>query len=230
MINPTDTYKVVAFCPNEVKIFSFGDNVWKSIQCFPIIPLYHVVVVRYQHQRVNEGVYLSGTINWLAIFNCEYMVDIDVPEMDQFVIISLNLNIETYRRLLPPNIEDVPYFLPTISVLRDHLCFSYHINTTHFSIWMMMEFGVQESWTQFLTISYADLQIDYESCRYGFDYLLHPLCLSEDDDTIILSNSYEEQAFLYNWRENRVGKTRITNSVLWMFSPTYIESLVSTSG
>ncbi|KAI5413670.1 hypothetical protein KIW84_058007 [Lathyrus oleraceus] len=95
--------------------------------------------------------------------------------MDQFVIISLNLSTETYRRLLPPcGLVDVPSILPTISVLRDRLCFSYHIKTTHFSIWMMTEFGVQESWTQFLNISYKDLQIDYESRRYNYDYRLHP--------------------------------------------------------
>ncbi|XP_058739600.1 F-box/kelch-repeat protein At3g23880-like [Vicia villosa] len=232
--NSTDTYKVVAFCPNEVRIFSFRDNAWKNIPCFPVVPYYRVALVRHREQRVNEGVYLNGTVNWLAIPNSKYFWGqyggyTDPPAIDQFVIISLDLGRETYNQLLlPRDLVEVPPIFPTISVLRDCLCFSYHINTTHFAIWMMTEFGVQESWTQFLNISYADLQIDYESRRYGYDYLLHPLCLSEDDDTIILANSQEEQAFLYNWRDNRVEKTRITNNVLWMFSPNYIETLVST--
>ncbi|CAK8565808.1 unnamed protein product [Lathyrus sativus] len=229
----TDTYKVVAYCPNQVKIFTFGDNVWKNIQCFPIVPFYHVAIVRHTNQRVNEGVYLNGTVNWLAIPNSEYFwrkyEAEDIPRIDQFVIVSLDLAMETYLHLLPPSgLVEVPSILPTIAVLRDCLCFSYHIESTHFVIWMMMEFGDQESWTQFLKISYDDLQIDYDSRRYNYDYMMYPLCLSEDGETIVLANSHEEQAFLYNWRDNRVEKTRITNNVLWMFSLNYIESLVTT--
>ncbi|KAI5408899.1 F-box/kelch-repeat protein At3g23880 [Lathyrus oleraceus] len=227
----TYTYKVVAFCPNQVKIFTFGDNVWKNIQCFPIVPFYHVTLVRHRHQRVNEGVYLNGTVNWLAIPNSEYFWsdDEDIPKIDQFVIVLLDLATETYLQLLPPSgLDEVPSILPTIAVLRDCLCFSYHIESTHFVIWMMMEFGDQKSWTQFLKISYDDLQIDYDSIRYNYPYMMYPLCLSEDGETIILANSHEEQAFLYNWRDNRVEKTRITNNVLWMFSQNYIESLVTT--
>ncbi|XP_058761572.1 uncharacterized protein LOC131634963 [Vicia villosa] len=151
------------------------------------------------------------------------------PKMDQFVIISLDLSTETYRQLLPPSgLVEVPPIFPTISVLRDCLCFSYHIKTTHFAIWMMMEFGVQQSWTQFLNISCVDLQNHHEYQRFGYEYLLHPLWLSKNDGTIILASSHEEQAFLYNWRDNSVIKTRITNHVLWMFSHNYIETLVPT--
>ncbi|XP_058761576.1 F-box/kelch-repeat protein At3g23880-like [Vicia villosa] len=235
----TDTYKVVAFCPKEVKIFSFRDNVWKNIQHFPITPLYYVHMVCRRKQRVNEGVYLNGSLNWLAILNCEYFTKeylifpgIDpfvYPKVDQFVIISLDLCTETYRQLLPPSgFVEVSSILPTISVLRDCLCFSSHIKTTHFAIWMMMEFGVQQSWTQFLNINCMDLQIDHDYPRYGYEYLVHPLCLSENDGTIILASSHDEQALLYNWRDNSVEKTRITNHVLWMFSLNYIETLVST--
>ncbi|XP_058739597.1 F-box/kelch-repeat protein At3g23880-like [Vicia villosa] len=220
----TDTYKVVAFSPREVNIFSFRDNVWRNIQCFPVVPYYRVDLVRHTFQRVNEGVYLNGTINWLAVSTTKYLwqvyEDEYIPEIDQFLIISLDLGSEAYNQLLlPKGLVEAPPVLPTIAVLRDYLCFSYHFKTTHFVIWMMMEFGVQESWTQFLKISYEDLQIEYDFSQYSYQYFLHPLCLSEDGDTIILAGSQEEQAFLYNWRDNRVEKTRITN---------YIESLVST--
>ncbi|XP_058739592.1 F-box/kelch-repeat protein At3g23880-like [Vicia villosa] len=142
--NSTDTYKVVAFCPNEVRIFSYGDNVWENIQRFSVVPYFRVALVRHKEQRLNEGVYLSGTVNWLAIPNfkyfwMEYEAYQDFPAIDQFVIISLDLGTETYNQLLlPRDLVEVPPIFPTISVLRDCLCFSYPIKTTHFAIWMMM--------------------------------------------------------------------------------------------
>ncbi|PNX89760.1 F-box/kelch-repeat protein, partial [Trifolium pratense] len=41
--NSSQTYKVVAFCVeesgcNKVKVFSLGDNSWRDLQCFPLIP------------------------------------------------------------------------------------------------------------------------------------------------------------------------------------------------
>jgi len=60
-----ETYKVVAFSANTVKIFSLSDNVWRDIPSFPIVPF----DVHRIHRRplVDNGVYVSGSINWLAI-------------------------------------------------------------------------------------------------------------------------------------------------------------------
>ena len=75
------------------------------------------------------------------------------------MIISLDLGTETYTHMrLPPGFDKNHRGYPTIGVLMSYLCFSYDFNQTHFVIWRMMEFGIKESWTQFLKISYQHLK------------------------------------------------------------------------
>jgi len=112
--NSMDTYKVVALEP-EARVFSFGDNVWKSIQGFPLC------------YRLNGGVHLSGNVNWLAtrkyysgLYDCK-----NIP-VEQYVIISLDLSKETYTELLlPQGFDEVPCFEPSLCVLMYSLCFFY---------------------------------------------------------------------------------------------------------
>jgi len=156
------TYKVMAFSAKKVKVFSLGDNVWRDIPNFPIVPF--DIKAGDCRPYENIGVYVRGTINWLAIRNMTDQYEWSDITIDQFVIISLDLAKETYRQLLPPNgYVEVPPIEPSVTVLMDCLCFSHYFKGTHFFLWKMMEFGVQESWTQFLKISFQDLQIDYGS-------------------------------------------------------------------
>jgi F-box interacting protein len=237
--NLTDTYKVVAFSANKVRVFSFTDNVWRDIQNFPVIPF--DLQPRQQlncRQYNNHCVYVSGTINWLAIINkIEYeWNDITV---DRFVIVSLDLATETYRQLLPPSgFVEVPRVEPSVIVLMDCLCFSHRFKETHFVLWKMMEFGVQESWTQFLKISFYNLQIDYgisNSLAYDSQLFLLPLWSSESSNTLIMASNQEgytghdQHAILYNWRDNKVEEiTCFYNDIMWFFTNNYFESMVST--
>lgn len=92
----------------------------------------------------------------------------------------------------------------------------------------MKEFGDQESWTQFLKISYQSLPIDYNVISNS-RMVLFPLYLSENGGTLILACDEYEQGILYNLSDNRVEKTRITNKIEWFIAKDYVESLVSTS-
>jgi len=221
----TSTYKVVllnfSIRPNNtnimkittVEVFSLGDNVWRNIQNFPAIPLQVLNI----DKRVHNGVYLSGT-NWLAVSEYPFY------SVDQYVIISLDLGTETYTQMCLPQGFDELSCLPTIGVLMGFLTFSYDFKQSHFVIWNMEEFGVEESLCQFLKISYENLQINYNIRQF---YLV-PLHLSEDGDTLILASSLEDQAILYNMRKNRVERTRITISICWFSVKDYVESLAST--
>ncbi|KEH22668.1 putative F-box domain-containing protein [Medicago truncatula] len=230
-----DTYKVVAFSADEVKLFSLSDNIWRDIPNFPIVP-FDIDASRC-HPYVNNGVYVSGTINWLTIQNkTEYeWNDISI---DQFLILSLDLTTETYQHLRPPQgFVDVPPVDPAVTVLMDCLCFSHRSKETHFVLWLMMEYGVQDSWTQFLKISFQDLQIDYgisDSLDYGSQLYLYPFYLSESDNTLIMASNqqgydgYDNHAIIYNWRDKTVEQiTSVDNEILWFHTKDYVESLVS---
>ncbi|XP_058739931.1 F-box/kelch-repeat protein At3g23880-like [Vicia villosa] len=232
----TNTYKVVASrfinqLKTEVRIFSIGDDVWRNIESFPVVPLNLEYGEFYFNNYDYSGVYLSGAFNWLAINkNITNSKDIAVED---FVIVSLDLKTETYNQyLLPCGFDEVPPAGPTIGVLGGYLCFSYSVKGTDFVIWQMKKFGVQDSWIQFLKISYQNLEIDYAFSDYKkYHFQLKPLLLFEDRDTLMLKSNRDARVFLYNWRDNRVQRIQITTSrtgdyLGWNCVKDYVESLV----
>lgn len=226
------TYKVVAFRvqydddlgkTSIVKVFSLGDNSWRDIQCFPVIPIYCGDGFR------NNGVYCSGTINWLALcgdFDWEHNSSIT---FEQYVILSLDLSTETYTQLLlPRGFNKVSRYHPTIAVLVDCLCFSHDFEQTHLVIWKMKDFGVHESWIQLFKISYESFFPCYHDYTMDFKrFDLLPLCLSQNCDTLILANDRDNRAFIYKCVDNRVEEIGITNKCFWGRAKDYVESLVS---
>lgn len=211
----SNTYKVVYLVPKRkyTKVYRFGDNVWRDIQNSPV-----------DHDYAIHLVIVSGTVNWLAIsrysafrYNCKAIT------IDQFVIISLDFSTETHTQLrLPGGFNEVPFVAPNLSVLNDSLCFSHDFQQTHFIIWKMMEFGVENSWNQFLKISYQSIEI-YDHLNNSSFHML-PVCLSEKSDNILLTNSLETQSILYNLRYNTVGRINKTG---WLNGWKYVESLVT---
>jgi hypothetical protein len=126
----------------------------------------------------------------------------------------------------PSGFVEVPPVEPSVTILMDCLCFSHYFKGTHFVLWKMMEFGVQESWTQFLKISFQDLQIDYCSSdwdEYAYQLFLLPLCVSKSSDTLIMASTLEgnvgngQHAILYNWRDKRVERITFNDRIWWFF-------------
>ncbi|XP_058725744.1 F-box/kelch-repeat protein At3g23880-like [Vicia villosa] len=204
--NLTDKYKVVAFRPNKVRVLTLGDNVWRNIQSFPTYP-YHYT---------NVCVYLSNSLNWFALRGIRpyYHYRRANLSVQQFVIISLNLEIETYTQFqFPQGFDQVPIVPPIVCRLMESLCFShysmeYSIECS-FVIWQMKEFGVQESWTKLL-------KFDYHNILHSVDHRvvsLLPLHVFENGDTLILARNLQ-QLICYNSRENRVVRqATFTNSI-----------------
>ncbi|PNX76989.1 F-box protein [Trifolium pratense] len=223
--NSTQTYKVAAFylemkpgCnpKSVIKVFSLGDNCWRDIQCLPVVPLYCLLDV---NNFYNDGVHLNGTINWFALRDDSIDLNSHDFALYKCVILSLDLTTETYTKLLlPRGLDKVPDYPPQLVVLMDCLCFCLDFEKTHFVIWQMKDFGVQESWLQLFKISYENFaQVN-----------LLPLYLSENGDTLVLANDKQDEAFIYNCRDNKVEKIRIANRIKWSEAKNYVESLVST--
>jgi len=226
---------------SEVRVFSLGDDVWRNIESFPVVPL-DLNFEQFNH----TGVFFNGTLNWLAVHNeipITWYGDLAVKDftVEQIVIVSLDLGTESYNQSkLPRGFDEVPPASPALGVLGDCLCFSYSYKETDFIIWQLKEFGVEESWTQFLKISYHDLQLEYDFSDRGCKYYLRfmPLFLSKDGDTLVLRSSLENEAILYNLRDNRVERTRITvhktsiddgtrSYLCWNYAKGFVESLLS---
>jgi len=128
-----------------VKVLTCGNKVWRNIQRFPVDP-YH-----YTHIR-QCGVYLSNSLIWFALRNNvrSHWKDL-ILTVDQFVIISLDLWMETYKQFqLPQSFDEVPPIAPIVCVLMECLCFFHYSNGYNFVIWQMREFGVEESWTKYM--------------------------------------------------------------------------------
>ncbi|XP_058756989.1 F-box/kelch-repeat protein At3g23880-like [Vicia villosa] len=157
-----------------------------------------------------------------------YKVTYFIPNRRGVRVLSLGHNVWRNIQNSPQDhgfklrFDEGPIINPNLRVLRDCLCFSHDFNQTHFVIWQMKEFGVEDSWTQLLKISYhSNLQIDYPFDE--FHHSLVPLCLLEKNDTLLLTYTYQRHITLYNWRDNRVK--RINQS--WPFHPkNYVECLV----
>ncbi|XP_045830708.1 uncharacterized protein LOC123922006 [Trifolium pratense] len=197
----------------DVRVLSFGDSVWRNIESFPVVPL-HVDPIVFGH----NAVFFNGTLNWLAIHNYtmeSWFTRQKYITVEQLIIVSLDLETETYNMYtLPQGFVHVPPTEPTVGVLGDSLCFSscYVYNEAVFIIWQMKKFGDQESWTQFLKISFHDLQLNYDFSNKMRKYHIYisPLFLSKDGDTLVLRSHTEEQAILYNWRDHRVEQSRVS--------------------
>ncbi|KAK7293081.1 hypothetical protein RJT34_15942 [Clitoria ternatea] len=221
--NLTRTYKAVVFCEDgetrsrEVGIYSFHQKSrWRKIKGFPDYPISTTRI------GTNDGVYLNGTINWLSVRHARSLyLDFGI-NVDEMVINSLDLGSETYKQLLlPSGFDEVPDIYPSVGVLKDCLCFSHDCKGTHFVVWVMKEFGVEVSWTQFLSIGYNDLQVDIKN----FSPLV-PVFVSKDDDVVVIAKLNETQAMLYYRRDNRVERTEIAEpSLSWNLANYSVESL-----
>lgn len=232
--NSTDTFKVVmltlksddnlvALGKTAAKVFTLGgdnnDVAWRDIQCFPV-----VVVPRNFCFAQCDTVYLNNSINWLA---CHRNNKNNLTIWTICFCLAWFEDRDIYTVLAPSILQlkaTCPFLsvsVDCLSVLRDCMCFSYDFKKTHLVIWKMDEFGVEDSWTQFLKISYMNLQIDYLP-------QLIPLCLSENVDTLIFSINQAGQAILYNWKDNRVKRIKSPNRITWSRAKAYVESLIST--
>ncbi|CAL5186968.1 unnamed protein product [Lathyrus oleraceus] len=219
--NLTAKYKVVAFSPNEVRVFTLGDNnVWRNIPNFPIYPFNLI------RSGQDGGLYVSNCLIWFADRTRLFNGHSAYLDLEQFVIISLNLGAETYAELLPPQDFDGEFlYLPNVCLLMECLCFSHHSNGNNIVIWQMRDFGVQESWTKLFNFSYPDFfqdPISYLGCCGE----LWPLYVLENGNILILANG-EGQVIRYNRRDNRIDPIRISNTRSWFYVHRYVESLVS---
>ena len=85
---------------------------------------------------------MSGTLNWLLVCKLDCTYEWDTVTVNQLVIVSLHLGIETYKQLLmPTRFDQVSKEKLGLAVLRECLCSFHDYKGTYFVVWQMKEFG-----------------------------------------------------------------------------------------
>lgn len=207
--NFSDSYKVVAVSSYNfsgvwpykprVRIYTLGVNSWKNIEDFPFAG-------NLWNRFFNRlGKFVTGTINWL----------VSRQSHSSLVIVSLDLNKESYRELLLPDFGGLVVKELNLGILKDCLCIFFHKGKFS-DIWLMKEFGKEESWTKLFRVSYTQ---DLDLCAY-----VYTLYFSEDDRVLL---NIEPKLVIYNSRNGTSKDTYVQNSHGWMDSEVYVESLIS---
>ena len=112
-----------------------------------------------------DGKFVSGAINWLT--------SIDPHRQSAGFIVSFDLEKESCQKVLPPDDEGVDTSNLILGVLRDFLCI-----ISGNDVWVMKEYGIQESWTKLFTLS--NMQDSSKS------YKLFKVLYTFKDDKVLL--------------------------------------------
>ncbi|GAU20087.1 hypothetical protein TSUD_381790 [Trifolium subterraneum] len=187
----------------RVKVYTLGTSSWRMIQDFPYgIPLHPC------------GTFVSGTVNWWVTNGSH----------TSRVIVSLDLDKESYQEIMQPNYGVGIEVTRTLGVLRD--CLSTVARSDTFSdVWLMKEYGNKESWTKLFRIPHSCIE-DLEFLDY-----LKPLYLSEDDQVLLdcryMGRTRHAELAIYNSRDNTFKTTEIQNINFSTIHGIYQESLLS---
>ncbi|KAG5027590.1 hypothetical protein JHK86_023504 [Glycine max] len=202
---------------------------WYHVKCAlgydDLSETYKVAVVlsdiKSQKMEQCDGQFVNGTVNWLALRK----LSSDYIWRYELVIFSYDMKNETYRYLLKPDgMSEVSFPEPRLGILKGYLCLSCDHGRTHFVVWLMREFGVEKSWTQLLNVSYEHLQLD----QFPFPSTsMIPLCMSEDEDVMLLASYGRKEFVLVNKRDNRMDDIGgFDGKYYWPYSYDYVPSLV----
>ncbi|OIW20098.1 hypothetical protein TanjilG_00605 [Lupinus angustifolius] len=196
-----------------VLVYTLGSpsNSWRKMQTFPFVPFLGQPCPSGYSDWC--GKLVSNTLNWLCG---------RPDEKGYLVVVSIDLGKETCVDILLPIVDKYELIRgPRLWVLGGCLCFSYDFDGTHFVMWKMKEYGVTESWTILLNISYLDVGFDDH-----FGYFPKPFIML-DTGEVLLQIKDDGVFILYNPRHKSFKYLKFQNEKIWFEGITYIESLVS---
>ncbi|KAI4338217.1 hypothetical protein L6164_016561 [Bauhinia variegata] len=208
----THKYKLVSLCLDDPFYFSYGIEVkvctfvdHDSLRWFRS---FSAPTFSLSGDRTSViGTFLRGTLNWL--------VEDSVSEF----ILSFDLRKETFGKVLLPVDKDKNN--PCIGVFEDCLYFSAdNVGETDFIVWLMKDYGVEDSWTKVYTISYLDYDIKN---RLNDEGRIQVISLSEDGDQMLFQIR-DCQFALHNSKDNTLKYFEIEG--FHGLAISYAESLV----
>lgn len=187
----TDDYSTEMF----VNVYSFKTDSWKRVESSP-----------YDHAvgHVTSGVFVNGCIHWLASRTTDY----------KSAIVAFDLLEEKFREVPPPSSVDSDKFVFNyLALLGGCLCM-FNENQTY--VWMMKEYGVQESWTKFTIDDLHATEIKL-------------LCLLGQEKLVLLKD--DEQLVMYNFKEGTWKDVAVHGASEDLHvEASFVESLISPHG
>ncbi|MED6216338.1 hypothetical protein PIB30_006982 [Stylosanthes scabra] len=155
-----------------VKVCTFGSN-----PCFKTVDLDRPVFTYKTLLGPKDGIFVSGTLNWSV-----YSGIISLFENLEWFVLTFNLETESFGRLsLPIRWQSDCLNNPQLQVLNGCLAVSDRHPSGEIlcSVWIMKEYGVEESWTNLFQIP------DYVCLTMS----VPPLYISEDHVLLVLEKS-----------------------------------------
>lgn len=191
-----DDYKVVKLVAGEnVCLYSLRTNSWSWIGISP-----------YECNVYEPGMHLNGAIHWVVSHG---------EGMDyKCVVAAFDLAEEWFWDIPAPDIVDANDEF-VVGVLNGCLCILHNRNQMHDDFWVMLEYGVSESWTR-VTISTSYI-------------CMKPVCFAKSGEALL---EIDGKLVLCNLEDN-TSRDLVVRSVptgVGFEADTYIESLVSPNG
>jgi F-box interacting protein len=203
-----DNYKVVAVSHEfEVCVYTLGTDYWREIEEMPY------------YDRHSSGIFACGTVNWISSTGGCWDV-----------IISLDLEEESYQELYPPDFGDENDSWE-LGVLRDCLCV-FASSDEYWDVWIMKEYGNEESWTNLYTIPNELLYIkSLQDQHLVADAALY---VSENDQLLVQCYELDDmqrrdnmKLVVYDSKTGTLNIPEFQNNYEHTDAIVYIESLIS---
>ncbi|CAM8986093.1 unnamed protein product [Rhodiola kirilowii] len=215
-----DDYNVVMIgtdtCRLNVEVYSMKSNRWRRIGDAPYW-LHH-----------EAGLSVCGTLVWSAMSSTFSSTlkwsGLPAVVKTEWKIVALDLESGSYRDI-PQSAGVQTLRDKRLGVLDGCVCIFAHCRGTRLEIWIMKEFGVQESWTKLATVPYLVTPTCLvKSCWMDEVPFYMPLWCSRDGEMMIL---FRSNFILYNMRDGTFKYRNVHEQTVSGQGSTFIESLVS---
>ncbi|XP_016454950.1 F-box/kelch-repeat protein At3g23880-like [Nicotiana tabacum] len=195
-----DDYKVVVISDRlsyngldhvGVRIYSLKSNSWRNIR------------ERWSGKLPSMwGAFLNGKLHWTALTRSG--------------IFYIDLADEKWGKMKQPCFGkgDFDIWL-CMGVLGSDLSLFCNIPKTRAEMWVMKEYGVEESWTKMFTVNWPDDPVEYAFCP--------PFCMSNKGE---ISFWFGSTFMIYNPKDSSIRYREVTNRGVIYEADIYIESLV----
>ncbi|XP_026434677.1 F-box/kelch-repeat protein At3g06240-like [Papaver somniferum] len=178
------------------EVYSLGSKSWKTLENVPY---------KFVYPSKPSNVIVNGDFHWLSKRK-------DSPGV---LLVFLDISNEIFKEMeLPKEPLDKGSWFRNLGVFEGCLCVFVNANCVHFEIWIMRDYGVQESWTKHCVITH-DRFMGFRS----------PLLISSFKSGTILFE-VSGKLVVYDPRKKSAMDLNIPGSIQLLQESWYFESLV----